>query len=79
VRNRNPDLLSKSLKKVEKLSRFKSGWSTTSTELPVLDFAHATLKRLKSEKKIAPRDGSMLVYLSLVSDLDRCSKALIMG
>jgi hypothetical protein len=44
----------------------------------VLDFAHATLKRLKSEKKIAPRDGSMIVYLSLVSDLGRY-KALMMG
>jgi len=44
----------------------------------VLDFAHTTLKRLKSEKKIAPRDGSMLVYLSLVSDLGRY-KALMMG
>jgi hypothetical protein len=51
------------LKKVENLSRFKSGWSTTSTELPVLDFAHATLKRLKSEKRIAPRDGSIVAYL----------------
>jgi len=37
--------------------------------LPVLDFAHTALKRPKSEKKIAPRDGSMFVYLSLVSDL----------
>jgi hypothetical protein len=51
------------LKKVENLSRFKSGWSTTSTELPVLDFAHATLKRLKSEKRIAPMDGSIVAYL----------------
>ena len=43
------------------MSRFESGWSTTSTEL-VLDFAHAALrKRLKSEKKMVPRDGSMVV------------------
>jgi hypothetical protein len=56
--------LSKLLKKVENESRCKSGWRTTSTELPVLDFAHATLKRLKSEKKkIAPRDGSIVAYL----------------
>jgi len=74
----NLDLRSKLLKKVEKLSRFNSGWSTTSTELPVLDFAHVALKRPKSEKKIAPRDGSMFVYLSLVSDPGRY-KALVMG
>jgi hypothetical protein len=78
VTNKILGLLSKLLKKVEKWSRFNSGWSTTSTELPVLDFAHTTLKRLKSEKKIAPRDGSMLAYLSLVSDLGRY-KALMMG
>jgi len=51
------------LKKMAKSSRFNSGWSKTSTEVPVLDFAHTALKRLKREKKIAPRDGSILVYL----------------
>jgi hypothetical protein len=44
-----------------KLSRFRSGWSTTRTELPVLDFARTAQKRLKNEKRIAPRDSSMLV------------------
>jgi len=59
----NHDLPAKLLKKMAKSSRFNSGWSKTSTELPVLDFAHTALKRLKREKKIAPRDDSILVYL----------------
>lgn len=59
----NPSLLSKLSKKMVKLSRFKSGWSKTSTELLVLDFAcTATLKRLKSENNTAPIDGSIVVY-----------------
>jgi hypothetical protein len=44
------------------LSRFRFGWSTTRTELPVLDSALTAQKRLKREKKIAPRDSSMVVY-----------------
>ena len=44
------------------MSRFRFGWSTTRTELPVLDSALTAQKRLKSEKKIAPRDSSMVVY-----------------
>jgi len=48
-----------------KLSRFRLGWRTTRTELPVLDFACTAHKRLTNEKKIAPRDSSMVVYAIL--------------
>ena len=58
----NPNLLSKLSKKMVKLSRFRLGWRTTRTELPVLDFACTAHKRLTNEKKIAPRDSSMVVY-----------------
>jgi hypothetical protein len=55
-----------------KLSRFKLGCRTTSTELPVLDFACTAHKRLTNEKKIVPRDNIMVVYAgSLVSDPGR--------
>ena len=46
-----------------KLSRVRLGWSTTRTELPTLDFACTAHKRLTSEKKIAPRDEIMVVYV----------------
>jgi hypothetical protein len=45
-----------------KLWRFRLGWSTTRTELPVLDFACTAQKRLTNEKKIVPRDNIMVVY-----------------
>ena len=53
-----------------KLSRFRFGWSTTRTELPVLDFARTAQRRPKNEKKNAPRDSNMVVY-PLVSDPGR--------
>ena len=43
--------------------RVKSGWSKTSTELPVLDLARTAEKRLNRDRQIAPRDGSILVYV----------------
>jgi len=58
----NFNSLSKLSKKMVKLSRFRLGWSTTRTELPVLDFACTAQKRLTSEKKIAPRDSNMVEY-----------------
>jgi hypothetical protein len=45
-----------------KLSRFRLGCSTTSTELPVLDFACTAHNRLTNESRIAPRDDNMVVY-----------------
>jgi hypothetical protein len=57
------NLLCRLSKKIVKLSRLRLGWSKTSTELPVLDFACTVMKRLKREKKIEPRDSSILVYL----------------
>ena len=57
--------LSRLSKNMVKLSRDKLGSSKTSTELPVLDFARTTERRLKRERQIAPRDGNILCMLSL--------------
>jgi hypothetical protein len=46
-----------------KLLRVKSGWSKTSTELPVLDLARTADKRQNRERKTVPRDGNILVYV----------------